>query len=62
VQLFLDSGLTDEIRHALDVWDVDGLTTNPRHVQASGKPLLRLLEEIARLVEGTAKNRAPEGR
>jgi len=55
MQLFLDSAITDEIKHALEVWDVDGFTTNPRHVQASGKPLGRVLDEIANLVAGTAK-------
>ncbi|HTK78451.1 MAG TPA: transaldolase family protein [Gemmataceae bacterium] len=55
MQLFLDSAITDEIRHALEIWDVDGFTTNPRHVQASGKPLRRLLDEIAGLVAGTDK-------
>src|SRR5436190_15353325 len=55
MQLFLDSAITDEIKHALEVWDVDGFTTNPRHVQASGKPLWRVLDEIARLVAGTDK-------
>lgn len=55
MQLFLDSAVTDEIKHALEVWDVDGLTTNPRHVQASGKPLRRVLDEIAKLVAGTDK-------
>jgi transaldolase len=55
MQLFLDSAITDEIKHALEVWDMDGLTTNPRHVQASGQPLRRLLDEIASLVAGTDK-------
>jgi transaldolase len=55
VQLFLDSALTDEIKHALEVWDVDGFTTNPRHVQAAGKPARRVLDEIAGLVAGTDK-------
>src|SRR5262245_2414756 len=55
MQLFLDSAITDEIKHALEVWDVDGFTTNPRHVQASGKPLRRVLDEIAKLVAGTDK-------
>lgn len=55
MKLFLDSARVDEIRHALDQWDIDGLTTNPRHVQASGKPLVPLLREIAVLFEGTSK-------
>jgi transaldolase len=53
--LFLDSAHVHEIKHALEVWDADGFTTNPRHVQASGKPRLRVFEEIADLVAGTTK-------
>jgi len=34
MQLFLDTGNTDEIKHALEVWNIDGFTTNPRHVAA----------------------------
>ena len=55
MKLFLDSAQVDEIQHALGAWDLDGLTTNPRHVQASGKPFLRVIEEIAGLVAGTDK-------
>lgn len=55
MRMFLDSARTDEIRHALEVWDVDGLTTNPRHVQNSGRPLRRVLAEIAELFAGTDK-------
>jgi transaldolase len=55
MKLFLDSAKTDEIRHALEVWDVDGLTTNPKHVQASGKPFRRVIAEIADLFHGTEK-------
>jgi transaldolase len=53
--LFLDSALPDEITLALEEWDVDGITTNPRHIAAAGRPLFPLLHEIARLVEGTDK-------
>jgi transaldolase len=55
MKLFLDSAQTGEIRHALEAWDIDGLTTNPRHIKNSGKPFLRVLDEIARLFEGTKK-------
>ncbi len=55
MKLFLDSAKTDEIRHALELWDIDGLTTNPRHVRDSGKPFRRVIEEIARLFEGTTR-------
>jgi transaldolase len=55
MKLFLDSAQTGEIRHALESWDIDGLTTNPRHIKNSGKPFLRVLDEIAGLFDGTAK-------
>jgi transaldolase len=55
MKLFLDSAKTDEIKQALDLWDVDGITTNPRHVRDSGKPFRRVIDEIAELVGGTNK-------
>lgn len=55
MQFFLDSAQVEEIKYALDAIQIDGVTTNPRHVQASGKPFLTVIGEIARLVEGTQK-------
>jgi transaldolase len=55
MKLFLDSAKTDEIRLALEMWDLDGVTTNPRHVRDSGKPFRRVIAEIADLVGGTEK-------
>lgn len=55
MKMFLDSALTEEIRHALQVWDIDGLTTNPKHVAASGQPFRQVLEEISELFRGTDK-------
>jgi transaldolase len=55
VKFFLDSAIVDEIRYALDLWEIDGVTTNPRHVQASGKPFLRVVQEIGAMVAGTDK-------
>ncbi|MCS6849015.1 MAG: transaldolase family protein [Anaerolineae bacterium] len=55
MKFFLDSAIVDEIAYALDMWDIDGVTTNPRHVQASGKPMLQVIREIGKLVEGTDK-------
>jgi transaldolase len=55
MKMFLDSAKTDEIRHALDWWDVDGVTTNPRHVKESGKPFRTVIKEIADLFAGTDK-------
>ncbi len=55
MKMFLDSAKTDEIELALNMWDIDGVTTNPRHVQDSGKPFRTVIEEIAKLVAGTQK-------
>ncbi len=55
MKFFLDSALIDEIEYALTMWDIDGVTTNPRHVQVSGKPFLTVIQEIAGLVKGTDK-------
>jgi len=55
MKFFLDSAHVHEIEHALTVWDFDGVTTNPRHVQVSGKPFLAVIKEIAVLFAGTDK-------
>ena len=55
MQFFLDSAHVHEISYALESFNIDGITTNPRHVQASGKPFLTVVREIAKLVEGTEK-------
>ncbi len=55
MKFFLDSAHVNEIAYALDMWNLDGVTTNPRHVQASGKPFMQVIQEIARLFDGTDK-------
>lgn len=55
MKLFLDSAEVGEIAYALERYDIDGVTTNPRHVQVAGKPFLRVIREIGKLVEGTDK-------
>lgn len=55
MQLFIDSAKTDEIRRSLELWDVDGVTTNPRHIRESGKSFRRAIMEIADLFTGTEK-------
>ena len=47
MKYFLDSAITSEIETALEMWNIDGVTTNPRHVQASGKPFMTVIREIA---------------
>jgi len=55
MKFFLDSAHVHEIEYALKMWNLDGVTTNPRHVQASGKPFLTVIHEIAGLFAGTDK-------
>ncbi len=55
MKLFLDSAQIDQISHALKMWRISGITTNPKHVQASGKPFRQVISEIAELVAGTSK-------
>jgi len=55
MKFFLDSAKVDEIRYARDMWSIDGVTSNPRHVRNSGKPFLVAIHEIAELFHGTEK-------
>jgi len=55
MKLFLDSAETDEISEGLAHWNVDGVTTNPKHIAASGKPRMLVLHEIAKLFADTDK-------
>ncbi|NWF53817.1 MAG: transaldolase [Syntrophaceae bacterium] len=55
MKFFLDSAKADEIRYARDMWNIDGVTSNPRHVRNSGKPFLTAIRDIAREFEGTGK-------
>jgi transaldolase len=55
MKFFLDSALVHEIEYALDRWHIDGVTTNPRHVQGSGKPFMAVIQAISDLFAGTDK-------
>ena len=55
MKFFLDSADVSEIDYALKMWNLDGVTTNPRHVQSSGKPFMTVIREIGSLVAGTDK-------
>lgn len=55
MKMFLDSARTEEIRSALEMWDIDGLTSNPKHVAQAEKPLGQVLEELAGLFEDSDK-------
>jgi len=60
MKFFLDSAKSDEIKYALEMWNIDGVTSNPRHVRNSGKPFLSTISEIGKLFEGTDKTLSVE--
>ena len=47
MKFFLDSAKLDEIDLAYNTFGIDGVTTNPRHIQNSGKPFKVVLKDIA---------------
>jgi len=55
MKVFLDSAKIDEIRQARKRWDIDGVTTNPRHIRSSGRPFLKVIQEIGQEFAGTDK-------
>ncbi|MFQ3670785.1 MAG: fructose-6-phosphate aldolase [Verrucomicrobiia bacterium] len=52
MQIFIDSGNTDEIREAQSLGLVDGVTTNPSLAAKSGKKFKDLILEICEIVDG----------
>lgn len=47
MKYFLDSAKIDEIKYAYEKWGIDGVTTNPKHVQLSGKSFKTVVKELA---------------
>ena len=47
MKFFLDSAKLNEIKEAYATFGIDGVTTNPRHIMASGKPFLTAIQDIA---------------
>jgi transaldolase len=52
MKYFLDSAKFDEITYAYKNWAIDGVTTNPRHVMASGKSFETVAAELAKEFKG----------
>jgi transaldolase len=52
MQLFIDTAKIDEIREAWSWGILDGVTTNPTHIAATGKRFFDVLQEICGIVEG----------
>jgi len=52
MKLFIDTAMIDEIKEAWSWGILDGVTTNPTHVAASGKKFYEVIEEICSIVDG----------
>ncbi len=52
MQIFIDTGSTDEVRDAAAMGLIDGVTTNPSLAAKSGKPFRQLIEEITKIIDG----------
>ena len=52
MKLFIDTAMIDEIKEAWSWGILDGVTTNPTHVAASGKKFYDVIEEICSIVDG----------
>lgn len=55
MKYFLDSAIIEEIKYAYKNWKIDGITTNPRHIQNSGKPFFKVIREIADEFKGVGE-------
>jgi len=47
MKYFLDSAILSEIEYAYENWGIDGVTSNPKHIKASGKPFYTVVKELA---------------
>lgn len=52
MKIFIDTAEVGEIREALAMGVLDGVTTNPSLVAKSGRPFREVIEEICELVKG----------
>jgi transaldolase len=52
MQLFIDTADIQQIRQAWEWGIIDGVTTNPTHIAATGRPFEEVLEEIFSAVDG----------
>ena len=52
MKYFIDSAKMDEIKYAYENWAIEGITTNPKHIAAAGKPFYTIVKELAAEFEG----------
>ena len=52
MEIFIDTGIIDEIKKAWDLGVIDGVTTNPTLIAKTGKKQEEVITEIASIVKG----------
>ena len=52
MEIFVDTGLVEEIKEAAELGIVDGVTTNPSLIAKSGRSQKDVIEEICTLIDG----------
>lgn len=52
MKLFIDTAKVEEIREAQSWGILDGVTTNPSHIAATGRPFRDVVNEICSIVDG----------
>ncbi len=52
MKIFIDTANIQQIKDAVDMGIIDGVTTNPTLVSKEGRPFLELVKEICSLVDG----------
>ncbi|MCX6374851.1 MAG: fructose-6-phosphate aldolase [Armatimonadetes bacterium] len=52
MKFFIDTAKVEEIREALSWGILDGVTTNPSHIAATGRHFLEVVEDICSIMDG----------
>lgn len=52
MKIFLDTAEVEKIRELYQWGVVDGVTTNPTHIAATGRPFMEVVREILEIVDG----------
>ena len=52
MKFFIDTANLDEIKKAVDMGMVDGVTTNPSLIARENKPFVEIIKEICKVVDG----------
>lgn len=52
MKIFIDSGDVGEIKEAVAMGAIDGVTTNPSLLSKAGKPIKKVIREICEIVDG----------